>query len=129
MLHDIPGGPGAFELVAKFLYHGSPEITPSNVAILRCVAEYLEMVDNLNGDGGNLIMKTENYLNFVVGSWKDSIYVLKTCSDLKPWAKDLKIVRCCESVAWKSSTDPHGIRWSFSSKARALQDATAPRDW
>ncbi len=73
MLHDIPGGPGAFELVAKFLYHGSPEITPSNVAILRCVAEYLEMIDNLNGDGGNLIMKTENYLNFVVGSWKDSI--------------------------------------------------------
>jgi hypothetical protein len=91
------------------------------------------MVDNLNGDGGNLIMKTENYLNsVVVGSWKDSIYVLKTCSDLKPWAEDLQIVRCCESMAWKASIDPHGIRWSFSSKARALQDAVgavALRDW
>jgi hypothetical protein len=133
LLHDIPGGPGAFELAAKFLYHGSPEIKPSNVAILRCVAKYLEMVDNLNGDGGNLIMKTENYLNsVVVGYWKDSIYVFKTCSNLKPWAEDLQIVRCCESVAWKASTDPHGIRWSFSSKARALQDAdaaAAPRDW
>jgi hypothetical protein len=67
-----------------------------------------------------------------VGSWKDSICVLKTCSDLKPWAEDLEIVRrCCESAAWKASTDPHGIRWSFSSKAGALQDASAaaPRDW
>jgi hypothetical protein len=110
LLHYIPGGLGAFKLAAKFLYHGSPEITPLNVAILHCVAEYLEMVDNFNGDGGNLIMKIENYLNsVVVGSWKDSIYVLKTCSDLKPWAEDLEIVRCCESVAWKASTDPHGI--------------------
>ncbi|CAK9868112.1 unnamed protein product [Sphagnum jensenii] len=134
LLHDIPGGPAAFEMAARFLYHGSPEITPSNVAILRCAAEYLEMADSLNGDGGNLVMKTENYLNsVVVGSWKDSICVLKTCSDLKPWAEDLEIVRrCCESVAWKASTDPHGIRWSFSSKAGALQDAAAaaaPRDW
>lgn len=130
LLHDIPGGPAAFEMAARFLYHGSPEITPSNVAILRCAAEYLEMADSLNGDGGNLVMKTENYLNsVVVGSWKDSICVLKTCSDLKPWAEDLEIVRrCCESVAWKASTDPHGIRWSFSSKAGALQDAAA-RDW
>jgi hypothetical protein len=35
-------------------------------------------------------------------------------------------------MAWKASIDPHGIRWSFSSKARALQDAVgavALRDW
>lgn len=48
--------------------------------------------------------------------------MLKTCSELAPFADDLEIVRrCSESVAWKCSTDPHGIRWSFSGK-ESLRD-------
>jgi hypothetical protein len=122
VLSDIPGGAEAFELVARFLYGAKFELTPQNVATLRCAGEYLEMSDSL-GDG-NLIAKTENYLNFVVmGSWRDSITVLKTCSELAPWAEDLEIVRrCSESIAWKCSTDPHGIRWSFSSNRDSLRD-------
>ena len=122
VLSDIPGGAEAFELVARFLCGAKFELTPQNVATLRCAGEYLEMSDSL-GDG-NLIAKTENYLNFVVmGSWRDSITVLKTCSELAPWAEDLEIVkRCSESIAWKCSTDPHGIRWSFSSNRDALRD-------
>lgn len=124
ILSDIPGGAEAFELVARFLYGGKIELTPHNVATLRCAVDYLEMSDSL-GDGNNLVAKTEKYLNVVVmGSWRDSITVLKTCADLKPWAEDLEIVRrCSESIAWKCSTDPHGMRWSKSGvKEPALRD-------
>lgn len=126
LLPDIPGGSDAFEMAARFLYGGDVELTPTNVGSIRCAAEYLEMSDSLGE--GNLISKTEEYLNRVVlGSWTNSISVLKTCSDLKPWAEELEIVRrCSESVAWKASTDPHGIRWSFSTKAGAKE---SPRDW
>lgn len=123
ILSDIPGGADTFELVARFLYGGKFELTPHNVAALRCAADYLEMSDSSHGNGG-FVALTENYLNLVVtGSWRDSIIVLKSCTELAPWADDLEIVRrCSESVAWKCSTDPHGIRWSFSGKETL-------RDW
>jgi hypothetical protein len=116
ILSDIPGGADAFESVARFLYGGKIELTPHNVAALRCAADYLEISDSLGADGNNLVAKTEKYLNVVVmGSWRDSITVLKTCAELTPWAEDLEIVRrCSESIAWKCSTDPHGMRWSKS---------------
>lgn len=113
-LHDIPGGAEAFENAVRFLYGKSVPLTSTNVAALRCAAEYLEMNDSL-GDG-SLVAKTEHYLNLVVvSSWNDSIAVLRSCSDLKPWAEELEIVRrCSESVAWKASTNPHGLRSSYS---------------
>jgi hypothetical protein len=118
-LDAIPGGPEAFELAVKFCYGIPVELTPQNVATLRCAAEYLEMTDSL--EDGNLVSKTEHYLSFVVlASWKDSITVLQSCNRLLPWAEELQIVRrCSESVAWKACTDPHGIRWSFSSNSSA----------
>ncbi|KAG0571034.1 hypothetical protein KC19_6G206900 [Ceratodon purpureus] len=126
-LHDMPGGANTFEIAMRFLYgKSSLPLTSANVAELRCAAEFLEMNDSL-GDG-SLVAKTEHYLNLVVvSSWKDSIAVLRACSDLKPWAEELEIVRrCSESVAWKASTDPHGLRWSYS-KSTGGRDA--PRGW
>lgn len=126
LLSDIPGGAEAFETAARFLYGGKVELTSANVATIRCAAEYLEMTESLGE--GNLIAKAEHFLNSVVlGSWRDSITVLKSCSELRPWAEELEIVRrCSESVAWKASTDPHGIRWSFSATGSGKD---APRDW
>lgn len=118
-LTEMPGGPEAFELAVKFCYGIEVDLTPLNVATLRCAAEYLEMTDSLEDD--NLVSKAEHYLSFVVlASWKDSITVLQSCHRLLPWAEELQIVRrCSESVAWKACTDPHGIRWSFSSSSSA----------
>lgn len=125
-LHGIPGGADAFEDAVRFLYGKSIPLNAANVAAIRCTAEYLEMNDSLGE--GSLVAKAEHYLNlFVVGSWKDSITVLRSCSDLTPWAEELEIVRrCSESVAWKASTDPHGLRWS-SSKSWGRKEAT--RGW
>jgi hypothetical protein len=127
-LHDMPGGAEAFENAVRFLYGNGVQLTSANVAALRCSAEFLEMNESLAGDA-SLVAKTEQYLNHnVVGSWKDSIAVLRSCSDLKPWAEELEIVRrCSESVAWKASTDPHGLRWSYS-KTTGGRDH-APRGW
>ncbi|KAI5062461.1 hypothetical protein GOP47_0023000 [Adiantum capillus-veneris] len=142
-LVDLPGGADAFELAAKFCYGVAVELTPSNVASLRCAAEYLEMRDDL--EEGNLVTKTEAFLSFVVlASWKDSITVLQSCKSLLPWAESLQIVqRCSESIAWKACTDPKGIRWSYTGAASKKQSSpvceavlvaddlerTIPQDW
>lgn len=114
-LDNMPGGPVAFELCIKFCYGIPIMITRSNVAALRCAAEYLEMTEDL--EQGNLVSKTEDFLSSeILTSWSDSITVLRTCAPLLPWAENLQIVKMCsESIAWKASTDPRGIRWSYSS--------------
>ncbi|KAK4476917.1 hypothetical protein RD792_016084 [Penstemon davidsonii] len=116
-IDDLPGGPDAFELAAKFCYGVAVDLTATNISGLRCAAEYLEMTEDL--EEGNLIFKTEAFLSYVVlSSWRDSIVVLKSCEKLSPWAENLQIVRrCSESIAWKACANPKGIRWQYTGKA------------
>jgi hypothetical protein len=115
-MDDLPGGPEAFELAAKFCYGVAIDLTASNISGLRCAAEYLEMTEDL--EEGNLIFKTEAFLSYVVlSSWRDSIVVLKSSEKLSPWAENLQIVRrCSESIAWKACANPKGIRWSYTGR-------------
>ncbi|XP_004504829.1 root phototropism protein 3-like isoform X2 [Cicer arietinum] len=116
-MDDLPGGPEAFELAAKFSYGVAIDLTAGNISGLRCAAEYLEMTEDL--EEGNLIFKTEAFLSYVVlSSWRDSIVVLKSCEKLSPWAENLQIVRrCSESIAWKACANPKGIRWAYTGRA------------
>ena len=50
VLSDLPGGADAFTLVAKFCYGMKFEIDVTNVAMLRCAAEYLEMTEEYGMD-------------------------------------------------------------------------------
>ncbi|KAJ6733748.1 hypothetical protein OIU74_005519 [Salix koriyanagi] len=115
-LDDLPGGPEAFELAARFCYGIAVDLTAANISGLRCAAEYLEMTEDL--EEGNLIFKTEAFLSYVVlSSWRDSILVLKSSEKLSPWAENLQIVRrCSESIAWKACANPKGIRWVYTGK-------------
>ncbi|KAF5743947.1 root phototropism protein 3-like isoform X1 [Tripterygium wilfordii] len=117
VLDDLPGGPEAFELAAKFCYGIAVDLTATNISGLRCAAEYLEMTEDL--EEGNLIFKTEAFLSYVVlSSWRDSILVLKSCEKLSPWAENLQIVRrCSESIAWKACANPKGIRWAYTGRS------------
>lgn len=140
-LNDLPGGSEAFELAAKFCYGNAVDLTASNIAGLRCAAEYLEMTEDL--EEGNLIFKTEAFLSYVVlSSWRDSIVVLKSCEGLSPWSENLQIVRrCSESIAWKACANPRGIRWAYGGRpSRATspkwgsgsgdpRDSPVPADW
>ncbi|PRQ42661.1 putative SKP1/BTB/POZ domain, NPH3 domain-containing protein [Rosa chinensis] len=98
-LHNIPGGPQAFELAMKFCYGMNFEITSGNVAHLRCAAEYLEMSEDYRDE--NLIERTEIYLNdVVVQSLEKSVEVLTTCQTLPPIAEEVGIPsRCVEAIA------------------------------
>lgn len=104
-LENIPGGSDVFEMVLKFCYGVPIDLNPTNVAQLRCAAEYLDMSEEL--EEGNLISKTEAFLTFIVlSSWRDCITVLKSCESLSPWAENLQIVRrCSDSIAWKASRE------------------------
>ncbi|KAF3655331.1 BTB/POZ domain-containing protein [Capsicum annuum] len=97
---DIPGGAEAFELAAKFCYEINFEISSGNIALLRCVAEYLEMTDEYAV--GNLVGLTEAYLNKVaLKSIASSVSILHSSEKLLPIAEDIKLVnRSIDTISY-----------------------------
>ncbi|XP_074583353.1 BTB/POZ domain-containing protein At3g08570-like [Curcuma longa] len=104
-LQEVPGGAEAFELAAKFCYGTNLEITASNVAQLRCVAEYLEMTEQYQEC--NLIVRAEAFLNEVVfQSLEKSLEVLSACNGLFPIVDEVGIVnRCIDAIAMNASKE------------------------
>ncbi|KMT09814.1 hypothetical protein BVRB_6g127900 [Beta vulgaris subsp. vulgaris] len=104
-IHDIPGGAEAFELAAKFCYGINFEICTENIAMLRCVAEYLEMTEDYAV--GNLVGRTETYLNEVaVKSLSSCASILLTSENLLPMAEQVKVVsRCVDAIAYLACKD------------------------
>ncbi|VAI21685.1 unnamed protein product [Triticum turgidum subsp. durum] len=100
---DFPGGLGTFETATKFCYGVRVELTPWNVAPLRCAAEYLEMTEEHSED--NLAARAEAYLSqSVLRHPGEATKALKSCEDLLPHAEDLGIVaRCVDAIAARSS--------------------------
>ncbi|XP_023737527.1 BTB/POZ domain-containing protein At5g48800 isoform X1 [Lactuca sativa] len=111
-LQNLPGGTETFELAAKFCYGINFEITPSNVAQLICVSEYLEMTEDYSNN--NLGSRADEYLNHVVcQNLEMSVLVLQQCENLLPKADELKIVtRCIDAIASKACVEQ--IASSFS---------------
>lgn len=142
-IHDIPGGPAAFEICAKFCYGMVVTLNAYNVVAARCASEYLEMYEAV--EKGNLIYKIDVFLtSSIFRSWKDSIIVLQTTKSLLPWSEELKIVsHCLDSIATKASIDPSRVDWSYTYNRKKLpsengddtvwnvvkKQQTVPRDW
>lgn len=97
---DVPGGAEAFEFAGKFCYGINFEINASNIAMLRCVAEHLEMTEEYAV--GNLVERTEAYLNEVaLKSLAGSVTVLHHSENLLPMAEQVKLVsRCIDEIAY-----------------------------
>lgn len=98
-LSGVPGGSHAFELAAKFCYGVNIEITLTNVAMLRCTAHFLEMVEEFSEK--NLEYRTEVYLkDTVLPSIPNSISVLLNCENLLPISEEINLVsRLINSIA------------------------------
>ncbi|OVA04344.1 BTB/POZ-like [Macleaya cordata] len=98
-LHAVPGGSEAFELASKFCYGVNVEINLSNVAMIRCVAHYLEMTEELAEK--NLEIRCESFLKeMVLPSISNSISVLHCCETLLPIAEEINMVsRIISSIA------------------------------
>ncbi|KAK9165966.1 hypothetical protein Scep_001157 [Stephania cephalantha] len=142
-ISDIPGGPAAFEICAKFCYGMTVTLNAYNVVAARCAAEYLEMHEPV--EKGNLIYKIEVFLNSsIFCSWKDSIIVLQTTKSLLPWCEELKVLsRCIDSIASKASIDTSRVDWSYTYNRAKLpsenrsdqhwngvrKEQTVPKDW
>ncbi|KAF5769635.1 putative BTB/POZ domain, NPH3 domain, NPH3/RPT2-like family protein [Helianthus annuus] len=143
-LHDIPGGPGAFEICAKFCYGMTVTLNAYNVVSARCAAEYLEMNESV--EKGNLVYKTEVFLDSsIFRTWKDSIIVFQTTKSFLPWSEELKVVhRCLDSISSKASMDPSRVEWSYTYNRKKISNEngtesplyngvrkqlTVPKDW
>ncbi|XP_051117283.1 BTB/POZ domain-containing protein NPY5-like [Andrographis paniculata] len=142
-VNDIPGGPAAFEICAKFCYGMVVTLNAYNVVAARCAAEYLEMYETV--EKGNLIYKIDVFLtSSVFRSWKDSIIVLQTTKSFLPWSEELKIVgHCIDSIASRACTDPSKVDWSYTYNRKKLpsengedshwngvkKQLTVPTDW
>lgn len=142
-IDDIPGGPAAFEICAKFCYGMTVTLNAYNVVAARCAAEYLEMYETV--EKGNIIYKLEVFLkSSIFRSWKDSIIVLQTTKAFLPWSEELKIVsHCLDSVASKAYIDTLKVDWSYTYNRKKLPSENGsdplwngvqkqqyvPRDW
>ncbi|KAJ4962614.1 hypothetical protein NE237_022553 [Protea cynaroides] len=140
---DIPGGPDAFEICAKFCYGMTVTLNAYNVVAVRCAAEYLEMHETI--EKGNLVYKIEVFLNSsIFRSWKDSIIALQTTKSLHPWCEELKVIsHCVDSIASKACIDPSKVEWSYTYNRKKLPSEngieahwngvrkhhTVPKDW
>ncbi|MED6192200.1 BTB/POZ domain-containing protein sr1ip1 [Stylosanthes scabra] len=99
-LSDVPGGVEAFELAAKFCYGINFEITVENIAMLRCIAEYLEMTEDYAV--GNLVGRTDAYLNEVaLKTIPGAVSILHMSEKLLPMAEKAKLVsKCIDAIAY-----------------------------
>ncbi|KAI3985937.1 hypothetical protein MKX01_039019 [Papaver californicum] len=112
-LSEFPGGSETFEIAAKFCYGVKIDITSSNVALLHCAAEYLEMAEEYSED--NLISKTDRFLTESVlnhKNVKECLKTLKSCEKLTTMEEIHNQIsdRCIDSVAEKASLiDPSSL--------------------
>lgn len=125
-LPDCPGGAEAFELAAMFCYGINFEISTENIAMLRCVAEYLEMTEEFAV--GNLVGRSESYINEVaLKSLGGAVCVLHMSQSLLPTAEKVKLVsRCIDAIAFVACKDSH---FSMSARVSETQQPKSVVDW
>ncbi|EEF34899.1 BTB/POZ domain-containing protein NPY2 isoform X2 [Ricinus communis] len=141
-ISDIPGGPAAFEICAKFCYGMIVTLNAFNVVAARCASEYLGMHETI--EKGNLIYKIDVFLSAsIFRSWKDSIIVLQTTRSVLPLIDELKVVsNCVDAVATKACFDISKVDWSYSYNRKKLpeengndpnvnsiRNRSVPKDW
>ncbi|KAJ4824532.1 hypothetical protein Tsubulata_037411 [Turnera subulata] len=141
-ISDIPGGPSAFEICAKFCYGMTVTLNAYNVVAARCAAEYLGMYETV--EKGNLIYKVDVFLSSsIFRSWKDSIIVLQSTKLLLPLAEELKVIsHCIDAIATKACVDVSKVDWSYTYNRKknpeengnepnlnGLRSRTVPKDW
>lgn len=132
IFHDFPGGAESFELMTRFCYGtGKLEINPSNVSLLHCIANFMEMYKSVSGVH-NLSSQTEKSLEEIkYWTWSELLVALKQCQDLLPIASSSGILhKCLDSLVGRlaltseaspcpstSSPDSSGLRLSTDTKS------------
>ncbi|XP_014523755.1 BTB/POZ domain-containing protein At3g22104 isoform X2 [Vigna radiata var. radiata] len=115
----------------KFCYNnGIADISPSNLFLARCAAEYMEMKEPV-ADISNLLELTEKSLHEInYWTWSDVLIVLKQCQNLLVLDCSEMVEKCLDTIVGRlvlaseaspcpstSSTDSSWIRFSCDSKS------------
>ncbi|OVA19434.1 BTB/POZ-like [Macleaya cordata] len=110
-LTEFPGGPETFLLVAKFCYGVRVELTPKNIVMVYCAADFLEMKEEYGED--NLLAKSESFFHkTVLRNWKDCVLSLQSSEPVIPRAEKLQIVsKCLSALSMMACTDPSLFGW------------------
>ncbi|MCD7446121.1 hypothetical protein HAX54_037328 [Datura stramonium] len=90
---DFPGGAEGFELVSRFCYNsGNIRITVSNVCLLICSANFLEMTEKWSSC--NLLHQAETFLEgLFYWSWHDILKSLKSCEPFFSYADSCGLIQ------------------------------------
>ena len=130
----MPGGAEAFELAAKFCYGINVEFTLSNVAMLRCVAHFLEMTEEVAEK--NLETRVEAYLkDTVLPNTSSTISVLHHCETLLPFSEEINLVsRLINAIANNACKEQLTsgllkLDHNFPSKTLSSMEPETPSDW
>ncbi|KAL4611598.1 hypothetical protein ACB092_08G136500 [Castanea dentata] len=111
VLEEFPGGPDTFLIAVKFCYGVRVELTPRNIVVVYCVADYLEMTDEYGE--GNLISKSESFFHKnILRNWKDCILALQSSEPVMSRAEKLQILsKCFNALSMMVCTDPSLFGW------------------
>ena len=110
-LEEFPGGIEGFLVAAKFCYGVHVKLTPRNIFMVYCLADYLEMTDEYGDD--NLFSKAVNYFHKnVLKNWKDCIVALQSCETVVTRADTLQMIgKCLNAISTMVCTDPNLFGW------------------
>ncbi|CAA2999553.1 BTB/POZ domain-containing protein At3g44820-like isoform X1 [Olea europaea var. sylvestris] len=110
-LEEFPCQSDTFLAIVKFCYGGRVELTPRNVVMVYCAADYLDMTDDYGED--NLLSKSESFFHKqVLQNWKDCILALRSCEPVISRAEKLHIVsRCLNALSVMVCTDTTLFGW------------------
>ncbi|KAL3625002.1 hypothetical protein CASFOL_031670 [Castilleja foliolosa] len=131
-LHDIPGGPEAFEMCAKFCYEIVINLGAHNFVSAFCAAKFLRMTEKV--ENGNFVNKLEVFFSsFILRGWKDCVVTLQNAEKVYEWSENLGIVwRCVESVVEKILTPTAKVTWSYTYTRPGYEKRphqSVPKDW
>ncbi|CAL0320599.1 unnamed protein product [Lupinus luteus] len=133
-LPSVPGGAEAIELADKFCYGANVEFTLSNVAMLRCLAQFLDMTEEYAEK--NLVTRAEAYLkDIVLPSIPNTISVLHHCETLLPYSEEINLVsRLINAIANNACKEQLTsgllkLDHNFRSKTISNMEPETPSDW
>lgn len=135
IFQDFPGGAEGFELMLRFCYNnGTTDISPSNLVLAHCAAEFMEMKESVGGDGSNLLQQTKKSLGETsYWPWSDLLIALKQCQNIElvsDSSLSVMLEKCLDSLVGRlvlasesspcpstCSPDSSGFRLSCDSKS------------
>ncbi|XP_041004742.1 BTB/POZ domain-containing protein At3g22104-like isoform X2 [Juglans microcarpa x Juglans regia] len=130
--------------MSRFCYNnGKTQINPSNISLLHCAAQFMEMNNSVSGTN-NLVEQTEKSLEEInYWTWPELLAALKQCQDLLPVENSSGVLqKCLDSLARRlalateaspcpsNSPDSSGFRFSCDSKStESLKSSLSRGTW